>query len=96
MPGGQYELSFALAGNFRGGANDTVSMQIDLGAETVALQVQHQDGWSKDNLGWQQQTVSFTATANTTTIALSSTTPGMFGAIVFALSVITSHPYELA
>ncbi len=96
VPGGQYELSFALAGNFRGGANDTVSMQIDRGAETVALQVQHQDGWSKDNLGWQQQTVSFTATANTTTIALSSTTPGMFGAIVSDLSLITSHRYELA
>ena len=96
VPGAQYEFSLALAGNFKTGAPDAVSMQIELADKTVELNVSHSEDWDKQNLSWQQHALSFTATHTETTIVISSTTPGMFGALISDLALTNSHRYELS
>ncbi len=93
VAGAQYELRFALAGNFRD-PTPAVTMQVELADQRFEFSTDYFDGWNQQNLNWQQRAVSFTALEDTTTITLSSMTPGLFGAMVSDLQLINTFRFD--
>ncbi len=97
VPGGRYNLSVQLSGNFQASSpGDIATVVITAGAELQQFDVVMPAGWSTSDPHWQQVQLPFTATADTTTVGFSSSMPGNRGPLIADVLVLDALNYELA
>jgi len=71
-PGTEYQLTFALTGDWTGGGEAVKDIEIAAGAATTQIQLTEPDNWSKATPLWEPRTVTFLASSATTTISFES------------------------
>jgi predicted outer membrane repeat protein len=71
-PGVQYQVTFALTGNFQGGFTEA-DLNVSAGDASVDFHADMPDGWNRiDNLLWEHRTFTFTANSTSTDLQFSS------------------------
>ena len=58
--GKQYQVVFALSGNW-GGSSDSKTLRVGAGGESQEFSVARPSGWSTSNMLWNQRSMTFTA-----------------------------------
>ena len=92
--GGSYLLEFALGGNFSTlGGNRTVNLSVD--SATTAYSVTRPSGWTTGNIQWSTISYFFLASAPTTVLSFSSTSPAAEGVMLDNISVTELAPVPL-
>ena len=92
--GGNYLLQFALGGNFSTlGGNRTVNLSVD--SATTGYSVTRPSGWSTGNIQWSTISYYFLASAPSTILSFTSTSPAAEGVMLDNISVTELAPVPL-
>ncbi len=71
VAGQQYQVVFEVAGDFSGG--DTVkNLRVSASGQSSDIAIVEGDNWSLANMGWENRSLTFTATNSTTQISFST------------------------
>ncbi|MFI2435979.1 choice-of-anchor C family protein [Streptomyces sp. NPDC018693] len=81
LPQQQYTLTYSLAGN-PNGLPPVKTGTVSINGETVQTFVFDATGKTRSDMGYQTQTVNFTATSSATTLTFTSTTLGANGPVI--------------
>ncbi len=86
-PGKTYQVTFALSGNFFDGT--TKELRVSAGADTRDFSIDKVDGWNRNNLLWEDRSMTFVASENTTLLQFESlSSGGTAGAVVGDVQVV--------
>ncbi|MEO1528811.1 MAG: LamG-like jellyroll fold domain-containing protein, partial [Planctomycetota bacterium] len=86
--GRQYQVIFALTGNFQGG-NTHDSLRVSAAGESADFDVTMPTGWTTSNLLWEHRSFTFTATDAPTDLRFASLSPsGGLGPVIGDVQVI--------
>ncbi|WP_197171301.1 VCBS domain-containing protein [Novipirellula aureliae] len=85
--GRQYQVVFAVSGNFAGG-NETKDYRVSAAGESVDFTITKTAGWSNSNMLWQNQSFTFTADGPTADLRFASTETGQNAAAIADVQVI--------
>jgi len=85
--GNVYQLQFAFSGNF--GDSTSKSMTVSAGGENATFTIDPPEGWAKDSLLWNQRSMTFTATSDSTLLIFASnSTAGDRGPVIGDVRVV--------
>jgi len=89
VPGGSYQVVFAVSGNFQQGLN-AVELNASAANSSFDYQVDRPDNWTLTDFQWGHRTFTFTADSNTTDLQFKSLNPsaGFFGPVISDVQVI--------
>ncbi|MGF1642379.1 MAG: Ig-like domain-containing protein [Thiotrichales bacterium] len=88
-PGKTYTVTFLLSGNFERGEDHSHGLMVTAGGESVNFEFQRGDDWSRENMGWQTKTFTFTATENTTALSFESLSNNKYcGPVIAGVAVV--------
>ena len=85
--GKQYQVTFALTGNWNG-TPDLKELRVSADGESQDFDITEPDGWSSSNLTWSHRSFTFTADSPTTDLSFESLTSGGAGAVIGDVQVI--------
>ncbi len=97
VPGAQYVVHFNLSGNFLAvPADGRLSGEVSAAGQQSTFDFDHFPGWSKTELGWRAESMTFTAVDPVTTVSFRSLVTGVFGPVIADIQVIDVLSYQLA
>ncbi len=79
--GQQYVVTFAMTGNFEG-TETQQRLSVNVGGSSNEFSFDEPAGWSRTNLQWAEQTLTFTATSTTTVLQFQALTGTYRGAMI--------------
>ena len=87
--GRQYQVVFALSGNWAGG-EAVKDLRVSAGGESVDYSIERPDGWNNiSNMMWSDRSFTFTADSTSTDLSfLSTDAPNAYGAAITDVRVI--------
>ncbi|MFK8014013.1 MAG: cadherin-like domain-containing protein [Gammaproteobacteria bacterium] len=86
--GQQYQIVFALSGNWEGG-DATKDLRVSAAGTSVDFHISEPTGWSSSNMLWENRTLTFTATDTTTDLTFASLEVALsHGAMITDVQVI--------
>ena len=80
--GRQYQVVFALTGNFTSGFATQESLRVTAGSTTLDATYNEPDDWSTTNLLWDQRSLTFTASSTTTTLSFQDLGANSLGSVI--------------
>lgn len=91
VAGQEYELQFALSGNYVGFETEQW-LNVNVDGNSTAFRHVEGPGWSKNNLQWVPQSLFFTATSDSTVLQFEATTGFFRGAMIGDVHVVNAEP----
>ena len=88
VPGQTYTLSFELSAAFIPSDLDPHTLDVVVDGNATEFSFERPPGWDRNNLLWEHQTLTFTATSTSTVLELSGTSGAVRGALVSDISVV--------
>ncbi|MEM8910529.1 MAG: LamG-like jellyroll fold domain-containing protein, partial [Planctomycetota bacterium] len=85
--GKQYQIVFALSGNW-GGYTGAHSLRVSAGGESDDFTITQPSDWSSSNMLWSHGSMTFTAESSTTDLAFASLQSGVAGPMITDVRVI--------
>ncbi|MEM8783495.1 MAG: putative Ig domain-containing protein, partial [Planctomycetota bacterium] len=90
--GQTYTIEYQFGAYAYGGTTYDRTLDVSAGDTTESHTLTYDGTWTKSNLGWTGQSMTFTATDTTTTLTFASTTPGTQGPHLGNVEVYASEP----